>query len=399
MTTCPHAYPFGEAAELEFDPAYATIRAEEPLARIRMPYGADGWLATRYEDVRTVLADPRFSRAATVGADVPRSVPERNERPETITNIDPPEHGRLRRLVAAAFTARRVEGMREHVQRIADGLVDDLVAGGRPAELTTAVSMPLPVVVICEMLGVPLDGRDTFRAAADAALSTSAIPAHERQAAFETLTSYIASLVAERRERPDGPGDDLLGGLISARDDDGDRLSEKELVSLGVAILIAGHETTMNMTGDMVIQLLTDRSRWEWLVEDPDRIRGAVEEMLRFIPLGRHGGLPRVATEDVELSGRTVRAGEAVLVSTIAANRDPEVFDDPEEMRLDRASGSHIAFGHGPHFCLGASLARMELQTVLRTLVTRLPGLDLAGEIEWRTTALVRGPASLPVTW
>jgi cytochrome P450 len=398
---CPHArsYPLGEAHELEFDPGYAELRREEPLARIRMPYGEQGRLATRYDDVRTVMSDPRFSRAAVVGADVPRALPERPGRPESIINIDPPEHGRLRRLVAAAFTARRVERMRPHVAGIADDLVDALAASGRPADLVSAVSMPFPVIVICELLGVPLEGRDTFRAAADAALSTSAVPVEQRQQAMTDLHSYIASLVAERRDRPDGPGDDVLGGLVSARDDDGDRLSEDEMVSLGSAILLAGHETTMNMTGNMVRTLLHERSRWDALVADPDAIPAAVEEMLRFIPLGRQAGLPRIATADVELTGGTVRAGEAVLVSTNAANRDPEVFDDPDALQLDRTPGAHVAFGYGPHHCLGASLARMELQTILRALTTRLPGLDLADAVEWRATSAVRGPARLPVTW
>ena len=364
-----------------------------------MPYGQEGWLVTRYDDVRTVMSDPRFSRAAVVDADVPRALPERPGQPDSIINVDPPEHGRLRRLVMAAFTARRVERMRPHVEKIASGLIDELVAQVGPADLVSAVSMPFPVIVICELLGVPLDGRDTFRAAADAALSTSAIPVEQRRQAMLDLHGYIASLVAERRERADGPGDDVLGGLVSARDEDGDRLSEGEMVSLGSAILLAGHETTMNMTGNMVWTLLADRARWDALVADPAGVPAAVEEMLRFTPLGRQAGLPRIATEDVEMTGGTVRAGEAVLVSTNAANRDPEVFDAPEELRLDRTPGAHVAFGYGPHHCLGASLARMELQTVLRTLVTRLPSLDLDGDVEWRATSAVRGPARLPVTW
>ncbi|MEJ2885075.1 cytochrome P450 [Actinomycetospora aeridis] len=399
--TCPYAhdYPFGEAEALEFDPAYARLRAEEPLARIRMPYGEEGWLATRYTDVKTVLSDPRFSRAAVVGADVPRAIPEKIDRPDTITNIDPPEHGRVRRLVASAFTARRAEALRPRVREVADGLVDDMLAAGSPANLVEAVAMPLPVIVICELLGVPLADRDVFRAGADAMLSTSKVPTEKRQAAMADLQRYIGTLVADRRSRPEGPGDDVLGALVSAREEDGDRLSEAELVSLGVAILVAGHETTMNMTSDMVLTLLSERARWEALVADPEQVPAAVEEMLRITPLGRHAGLPRIATEDVELSGGTVHAGEAVLVSTIAANRDPEVFDDPEELHLDRGSSSHVAFGFGPHHCLGASLARMELQTALTTLVTRVPTLDLAGEVTWRETALVRGPAEMPVRW
>lgn len=398
---CPRAraYPFSTPEALELDPTYAKMRAEEPLTRIKMAYGAEGWLATRYDDVRTVLSDPRFSRKAVLHADVPRALPELDEQPETILTMDPPEHGRLRRLVAAAFTARRVEGLRPRVREIAEHLVDEMVAASSPADLVESVSMPLPVVVICELLGVPLEGRPVFRAGADAALSNSSVSAEERLAAVGTLCEYIASLIAERRNSPGGPADDLLGALISARDTDGDRLTEGELVMLGVTILVAGHETTMNMTGNMVSTLLADRSRWEALVAAPDSIPRAIEEMLRMTPVGVHAGVPRIALEDVELSGGTVRAGEAVLVATAAANRDPEVFDDPENLHLHREPGQHVAFGFGPHHCLGASLARMELQIILTTLVTRLPSLDLAGEVQWRTSAQIRGPKHLPVRW
>lgn len=401
MSTCPvaHTYPFSRAEGLELDPAYAALRTDEPLARVRLPYGEEGWLVTRHDDVKTVLADPRFSRAAVVGADVPRAIPERMDRPETITNIDPPEHGRVRRLVAAAFTARRAEALRPRVEEIADGLVDDLLVAGAPADLVATVSMPLPVMVICELLGVPVEDRHIFRAGADAALSNSEVPAEERQAAVQDLQAYIARLVATRREDPAGPGDDVLGSLISAREADGDRLSEAELVQLGVAILVAGHETTMNMTSDMVIQLQADRSQWQRLVDDPDAVAGAVEELLRITPLGIQSGMPRIATEDVELAGGTVRAGEAVLVSTAAANRDPEVFAHPDELDLTRSTAGHLAFGFGPHHCLGASLARMELQTVVRALVTRVPSLEITEDVDWRTAAVVRGPKSLHVRW
>ncbi|ANY07675.1 cytochrome P450 [Pseudonocardia sp. HH130630-07] len=395
----PLGYPLSEQDEPELDPGYAALRRDEPLTRIRMRHGADGWLVTRYDDVRTVLSDPRFSRAAVVGADVPRTVPERPGQPESIISIDPPEHGRLRRLVTAAFTARRVAALARRVAATAGGLVDDLVARGAPGELVSAVAMPLPVVVICELLGVPAADRDTFRAAADAVMSTSAIPVEQRQRALLDLRRTVAALLPERRDRPEGPGDDVLGGLVAARDDDGDRLSEDELVSLVTDILIAGHETTMNMIGTMVRTLLAERSRWEALVAAPEAIPAAVEEMLRFVPLTRREGLPRIATEDVALTGGTVRAGEAVVVSLAAANRDPEVFDAPEELRPGRAPGAHVAFGFGPHHCLGAALARMELQTVLRVLTTRLPALDLAGPVEWRATSMIRGPARLPVSW
>jgi cytochrome P450 len=398
---CPHAhrYPFGPANGLELDPTYAVLRDSEPLVRIRMEHGREGWLAIRHAEARTVMSDPRFSRAAVLTGDVPRSVPHIDESPDSILSMDPPEHGRLRRLVASAFTARRVAQLRPRIDEIATDLIESMVDRGAPAEFVDAVSMPLPVVVVCELLGVPLDGRPLFRAAADAALSNAQIAPEERAGAFRTLADYIGSLVAERRARPGGPGDDLLGALISARDEDDNRLTEAELIMLGVAILVGGHETTMNMSANMLTVLLSDRARWEHLVRDPSRIPAAVEELLRIIPVGVHAGAPRVATEDVELGGVVVRAGEAVLVSLAAANRDPAVFTNPEWLDLDREPGHHLAFGFGSHFCLGASLARAELQVLIERLVTLVPGLRLAGEVEWRTTSRVRGPLELPVAW
>jgi cytochrome P450 len=398
---CPvHQYPFDAVEGLDLDPEYARLRSEYPIARIRMPYGEDGWLATRYDDVRLVLSDSRFSRAAVVGADVPRSLPEVNEMPDTIINTDPPEHSRLRRLVSAAFTYRRIERLRPRVQEIADELVGDLLAAEKPADLIATVGMPLPVQVICELLGVPLAGRPLFRDATDAALSDASGTPEARAAAMQTLQTYIASLVAERRDQGADAPDDLISGLISARDADGDRLSEDELVMLVVTVLIGGHETTMNMTGNMVSTLLADRSRWAALAADPaGTVPRAVEEMLRFIPIAKHATQVRVATEDVEIGDVTIAAGDAVMVGIAAANRDPGAFDHPDELDLAEPGISHIAFGYGPHACLGSALARLELQVILTTLLTRVPTLDLAGPVEWRATSRVRGPLRLPVTW
>lgn len=398
---CPyvHRYPFGPAKGLELDPSYAAMRDREPLIRIRMEHGREGWLAMGHAEVRTVMSDPRFSRAAVQVGDVPRSVPYIDESPDSILSLDPPEHGRLRRLVAAAFTVRRITQMRPRIVEIASGLIESMISRGAPAEFVGAVSMPLPVVVVCELLGVPLEGRPLFRAAADAALSNAQIAPEERAGAFRTLADYIGSIVVERRTRPGGPGEDLLGALISVRDEDDSRLTEAELIMLGVAILVGGHETTMNMSANMLTVLLSDRARWDHLVQDPGRIPAAVEELLRIIPLGVHAGSPRVAAEDIELGGVVVREGEAVLVSPSAANRDPAVFTDPERLDLDRRPEHHLTFGFGPHFCLGASLARAELQVLTERLVTLVPGLRLAGEVEWRTTSRVRGPRELPVAW
>lgn len=396
MTT---TYPFAEPEGLAFDPRYAELRREEPLARVALPYGGEAWLATRLDDVRTVLADPRFSRAATVGADVPRVRPEVDHESASILNMDAPEHTRLRKLVARAFTVRRVEDMRPRAAALTAELLAGMRAAGPPADLVAHLSVPLPVTIICELLGVPTRDRDVFRAGADSALSTTSRTPQERTRARDELSAYMAGLVARRRVEPT---DDLLGALVVARDE-GDALSERELVRLGVGILVAGHETTMNMIGNVMFALLSRPDRGQALrVGGPEAVARGVEELLRFLPLGTSSGFPRIAVEDVELAGGTVRAGEAVVVSVSAANRDPEVFESPDQLILDRAENRHIAFGHGLHHCLGAQLARMELQEAVGSLLTGFPDLRLAvdpADVPWRTGALVRGPQELPLSW
>lgn len=400
-TTCPyaHAYPFGDPSKLDLDPTYARVRAEEPLTRIKMPYGQEGWLLTRYEDVRTALADPRFSRAEALNTDVPRPTPQQVERPGTIVTTDAPEHTRLRRLVAGAFTHRRAEAMRPRIRAFVDQLVDDMLAGDKPADLVGAISIPLPVMVICELLGVPTDHGDIFHLGAT--LSDYTISPEEREAIFTKVTDYLRSLIIERRARPEGPGDDVLGALIVARDTDGDRLSEQELIELWIDLLIAGYASISSVAPDMVVTLLEDRAeRWDPLVADPDGVTNAVEEMLRMMPTIIESGHSRVALEDIEIAGGVIRAGEAVLPCLPAANRDPEVWDDAEELRLDRDPGKHIVFGFGPHYCLGASLARVQLQSVISSLVEKVPTLDLVTSVdhmESRVAAVVRG--ELLVTW
>jgi nocardicin N-oxygenase len=393
------SYPFGEPHALDLEPIYARLRAEEPLSRVVLPHGGEAWLATRFADARTVLADPRFSRAATVGADVPRVRPEIDHNPASILNMDPPDHTRLRRLVATAFTARRVEQLRPRATELTAELLAGMRAAGPGADLVEHVSMPLPVTIICELLGVPVADRTIFRAGADAALSTSSRTPEQRATARAEMLAYMAELVAQRRAEPQ---QDLLSALVTAHDQ-GDRLTTDELVGLGVGILVAGHETTMNMIGNMTFLLLTRPDRGAALRADgKETITRGIEELLRYTPLGASAGFVRIATEDVDLSGGRVRAGEAVIAMTAAANRDPDVFDRPDELVLDRASGPTLAFGYGPHHCLGAQLARMELQEAIGALLREFPDLRLAipaDEVPWRRGALVRGPERLPLAW
>jgi len=391
------SYPFSEAEHLRMDPTYLRLQESEPVSRVRMPFGGEGWLATGYQEVKTVLADPRFSRSATLGKDVARTSPVIEENP-SILSLDPPDHGRLRKLVAKAFTARRVELLRDRAQEIVDSALDAVEDHGPPADLVSLLNMPLPITIICDMLGVPEDDRVGFQGWTDVLLGYGAFTAEEIAAASDNLMAYIAAMVEDRRRTPSG---DMLGLLVGARDGE-DRLSEEELITFGVTLLVAGHETTANMIGNIVYTLFEKPDLLKSLREEPDLLPSAVEELVRYIPLGSVVAVPRVAVEDVELGGVTIRAGESVLVSMMAANRDPSVFVDGGEVDFHREANPHIAFGHGVHHCLGAPLARMELQVAIGTLFRRFPALELAvpvEDVEFKRGRLIRGPLTLPVKW
>ncbi len=283
-------------------------------------------------------------------------------------------------------------------QEVVDAALDDIEAQGPPADLVSTLNMPLPITLICDMLGVPEGERGEFQGWTDVLLGFGVSTAEEIRAALDSLKGYIAGMVAQRRRTP---SDDMLGALVEAHDEE-DRLSEEELVVFGVTLLVAGHETTANLLGNAIYTLFEQPTLLRSLVEDPDLLRPAVEELARAIPLAAMVALPRVALEDVEIGGVTVRAGETVLVSMAAANRDPSVFDTPEKIDFQRGVNPHIAFGHGVHHCLGAPLARMELQVAIGTLFRRFPTLELAvpvEDVEFKRGRLVRGPLTLPVKW
>ncbi|MFF3751571.1 cytochrome P450 [Streptomyces sp. NPDC002018] len=377
---------------MELSEDYARARELPGLLKVRLAYGEPGWLVTRYADARLVLGDRRFSRTED-GRDGPRQWPE--PRTGGILGMDPPHHTRLRTLVAKAFTGHRVETLRPEVARLADRLVDRLIAAGPPADLVEDYALPIPVAVICRLLGVPVEDRPLFRAWSDAALSTSGLTPEEFDRNREELRAYMAGLIDRHRKEP---ADDLMSALIEARDVD-DRLSETELNELCVGILIAGHETTATQIPNFVHVLLGHPEQLGRLRADPSLIPGAVEELLRFVPLGAGAAFPRYATEDIEVGGTLVRTGEAVLVAMGAANRDAIRFGSPGTLDIGRESNQHLGFGHGVHHCLGAPLARVELQEALRALLTRLPGLRLAGDIGWKQQMIVRGPRTMPIGW
>jgi len=392
----PRNFPF-DFEKLDLDPPFAELRRDEPVCRVQLPYGEAAWLATRYADVKVVLGDPRFSRAAAVGRDEPRNRPHRG-RPGTIKNLDPPEHSRLRRLLAKAFTVRQVEQARPRVQQIADELVTAMLAKGAPADLVEDFAMPLTITVMCELLGVPFDDRADFRLWSDAFLATTRFTPEQVAEYLTCLQNYIGGLVAQRRETPT---DDLLSALVAARDD-ADRLSEEELLALAESILIGGHETTATQITKFVYVLLTHPEQNATLNADLNLVPQAVEELLRYIPLGGGGLQSRYALEDVELGGVLVRAGEPVIPAAHSGNYDDTVYSDPRQLDLTRKEATHLSFGHGPHHCVGAALGRMELQVALRTLLDRLPGLRFAGseaDVVWKTGMAIRGIERMPITW
>ncbi|MER6777782.1 MULTISPECIES: cytochrome P450 [unclassified Streptomyces] len=392
--TTPLAYPFNTAEGLLLAEEYEYLRGRPGLLRVQMPYGEPAWLVTRYADARLVLGDTRFSRAAAAAHDEPRQSEGRTD--SGILGMDPPDHTRLRSLVAKAFTVRQVEKLRPQVRALTADLLDELEAAGPPVDLVDRFALPVPVAVICRLLGVPVEDRPRFRVWSDAALSTSSLTAEAFEANLEELRAYMAGLIELHRRDPQ---DDLMTALIEARDTDGDRLSELELVDLCVAVLVAGHETTASQIPNFVLTLLDHPEQLALLRRDPALISRAVEELLRFVPLGSGAGQARYATEDVEVGGTLVRAGDPLLVAIGAANRDALRFAAPGVLDIRRPSNQHLGFGHGVHHCLGAPLARLELQEALGALLARFPGLKLVGDVTWKTEMLVRGPRVMPIGW
>ncbi|MFE7568024.1 cytochrome P450 [Streptomyces sp. NPDC057539] len=395
----PLSYPFWTSEGLDLHPEYRQLW-DKPLARVRLPYGEDAWLATRHEDVRTVLSDPRFSLATAVSRDQPRI----GRMPRTgggLIASDAPDHTRMRSLLSKEFTARRIERLREDIRRTADGLLDRMIDTGPPTDLIEDFAFPLPMTLICELVGVPHSDHPHVRAWADTVCSGSATPETIQRRATEFFALMRGWVDTRRRE----PADDLLTLMVRACDKDGS-VSEGELMGLLNELLVGGFVTTTNQIGNFFSLLLLPRDSEEDLMArlraEPGLIPKAVEELLRYVPLLNGLSLPRYATEDTELGGVLVRAGEPVIVSPSAANRDPGVFDDPDRVILDRANNSHVSFGHGTHYCLGAHLARLELQVTLERVLSRMPDLRLAvpvDELRWRSKEFFSGLHELPVTW
>lgn len=391
------SYPFSPPERLTLDPRFARLREHEPVSRIQPPFGGVAWLVTRYEHARSVLSDPRFGRAAATGPGVPRMTPEPGGA-ASILFADPPEHSRLRRLVATAFSGRAIQRMRTYIARTVDDLLASMRRHGAPADLVEQFALPLPVKVICELLGVPHEDRHRFRTWVEPVMSSTAHTSEQIRTALDEFSDYLGDLVEARRA---SPTDDLVGSLIQARDEQGS-LSEQELVTFIGVLLVAGQENTSNQLANSTYTLLSESGLFATLRNRPELVASAVEELLRFVVIGTGVTFARIAMTDVVLGETTIPKGDAVMVCLAAANRDPRVFADPETVQLDREPNPHLVFGPGIHHCLGASLARMELQEAIGALVRTLPTLRLSvapEEVAWKAGLVVRGPVALPVAW
>ncbi|WP_067175526.1 cytochrome P450 [Microtetraspora niveoalba] len=387
---------------LEPPAEWARLRRECPVARVRLPSGDEALLLTRYQDVKQALSDPRFTRQ--LSADDAARISDNesggvfNNDMATTLPQDGDGHRRWRRLVAKWFTAKRMAALRPRMEEMADRLVDDMVKTGHPADLRAGLGFPFPVYVICDLLGVPAADRDRFAYWSDTLLNLTRYGQEEIDAAQAEFIGYMAAHVAAKRAEP---GEDLISELMVGTDADGEGLSEDELVITGMALLVAGHETTANMIGKMVGMLLADRRRWESLLADPSLVRTAVEEALRF-DANPGFGMPRYLGEEAELGGTSLPAGTTVVCSMAAANRDETAFENAGEMDLGRTPNPHLAFGSGAHSCLGQALARTELQVVLEVLLRRLPSLELAVAPEDLLPVdglIVGGLREVPVRW
>ncbi|MGJ6965307.1 cytochrome P450 [Streptosporangium sp. G11] len=381
-----------------FDPApeLEALRDGEGVRLIRTPPGVDAWLVTRHEDVRAVLSDAeRFSNAQTATFRLPGDQSSKEElaalRAGNLLAFDPPEHTRLRRILTPEFTLRRMRRLEPRITRIVEDHLDAMESAGSPADLVSSFALPIPSLVICELLGVPYTDREDFQRRTGRLLDMSA-HVEERRAAQAESRAYMAELVARAQAEP---GEDLLGMLVREHDD----LTADELTGIGGLLLVAGHETTANMLGLGTLALLRQPDQLELLRKEPDRIDAAVEELLRWLSIV-HSSTFRTTTTEVEIAGRKIGPGQLVMCALLAANRDPAFLSDPEVLDIARGAPGHVAFGHGVHHCLGAPLARMEMHIAFPALLARFPELHaVEPDAHFRSFSFVYGLSSLKVAW
>ncbi|MEV8539628.1 cytochrome P450 [Streptomyces sp. NPDC051572] len=398
----PVPYPMPRAAGCPFDPppALTTPAAQERMRKVRLWDGRWVWLVTKYSDVRMLFADKRVSHD-TRHPSYPHESPgfkERATQGQSFVNMDSPEHQRLRRMVTAPFASRRVESMRPQIQESVDGLIDDLLAGSKPADLVEAFALPVPSLIICLLLGVPVEKQSFFQKTARIIISTDS-PPDAVNTAQGALLDYLEGLVVEKMKHP---GDDLLSDVAVKHVATGG-ITPREAAISGRLLLVGGHETTANMIALGTLALLQNPEQLAELrdTDDPKLLASAVEEMMRYLSIA-HLAPRRFALEDIDMDGVMIRAGDGLALSIDAANRSPEEFPDPARLDLHRDARKHVGFGFGPHQCLGQPLARVELQIVYGTLYRRIPTLRLAIEpdqVDFKDEGIIYGVRSLPVAW
>ena len=393
-------FPF-PAAPVPYDPApeIRQLTAKCPVTKVTLPNDTTAWLVTGYDQTREVVIDQRYSRTLAYAPGRPVYGVEAMAA-GTLNAMDPPEHSQYRKLVAGAFTDKRIQALRPQVAKIVDNAIDAMLAGPRPADLAHSFSLMVSARVICLLLGVPVADIGKFSKWSNAMFGDWSRPPERIAEAQAAIGGYMAGLIEQKRK---APGDDLISVLTDARDTGG-KLTEDELVRFCFVLLAGGYETTANMISLSFAALCQHPAELDRMRADPDLIPAAVEELLRYVDINGSGFVPfsRITREEVSLGGLTIPAGEAVLAWYQAANRDPAAFGDPDQLDLDRPPRAHLGFGAGAHHCLGAQLARIELQEAFRGLLTRLPSLRMAipmSDLEFREGQSITSIRELPVTW
>ncbi|OLZ55831.1 cytochrome P450 [Amycolatopsis keratiniphila] len=382
-------------------PEYERLRRESPVSRVGLPSGQTAWALTRLEDIREMLSSPHFSsdrQSPSFPLMVARQI-RREDKPfrPSLIAMDPPEHGKARRDVVGEFTVKRMKALQPRIQQIVDEHIDALLAGPKPADLVQALSLPVPSLVICELLGVPYSDHEFFQSCSSRMLSRE-VTAEERMTAFESLENYLDELVTKKEAN--ATEDDLLGRQILKQRESGEA-DHGELVGLAFLLLIAGHETTANMISLGTVTLLENPDQLAKIKADPGKTLAAIEELLRIFTIAETA-TSRFATADVEIGGTLIRAGEGVVGLSNAGNHDPDGFENPDTFDIERGARHHVAFGFGVHQCLGQNLARLELQIVFDTLFRRVPGIRIAvpvDELPFKHDSTIYGLHALPVTW
>ncbi|WP_440070539.1 cytochrome P450 [Streptosporangium sp. OZ121] len=378
--------------EFDPDPELAAVREQPGLQRVPTPYGREAWLVTRYDDVREVLRNAElFSYASGITLPPMSEEQARRLRAGALLLMDPPDHTRLRRMLTPEFTMRRIRRLEPRIREIVADHLDAMERTGAPADLISEFATPIPSLVICELLGVPYEDREAFQARTRSILDFNQPPEARGKAQMEA-SMYMAELVGRARVEP---GEDLLGMLIREH---GEGISDDELAGIGGLLLVAGHETTASMIGLGTLALLRHPDQLDLVRAAPDRVKGMVEELLRWLTI-IHQGATKVASADTEIAGVPIAKGDVVVVSLPAANRDPALAEDPDRFDIQRPDMPHVAFGYGAHHCIGAPLARMEMQIAFPALFDRFPGLREAGEPEFRSFNVVYGLTTFPVAW